>query len=290
LFKIGPSGGNNKVKILVGTLYSGENEYEECMAAISAQSCQDFYHLVIKGLPKREAHQKLFKYFLDNQEIYRLLVKVDADVVLNSDDFFAGVIAKFAHNPWLEVMNVGVVDFFTGEMIAAGIQVYRNTVRWDFSKDTIFTDVPIMDPERYLYDKTDLAPAAVHCKNPSPYQAFHYGVHRGLKSIQRKHSTSHWSLLNKVWQNFLKVGDRRIGLAVLGAELVYAGEFGREDQNYTQPKMKEVLSQYEGMDAQALEREIRRLRALHWGFLPDDWRRRTIRLIRGRLEGRWDEA
>jgi len=278
------------VKLLVGTLYCGENEYEECVSAIRAQTFQNFDHITIENLPELEAHYSLYGHFLEHVNQYDLLIKIDADVVLNSEDLFDGIVNKFTNNPWLEVMNIGVDDFFTGEMIAAGIQVYRNTVRWDFSKDTVFPDVPIMDPERYLYDKTDLAPAAVHCKNPSPYQAFHYGVHRGLKSIQRKHSTSHWALLKKVWQNFLKVGDRRIGLAVLGAELVYAGEFGREDQNYTQPKMKEVLSQYEGMDAQALEREIRRLRALHWGFLPDDWRRRTIRLIRGRLEGRWDEA
>jgi hypothetical protein len=279
-----------RVKLLVGTLYCGENEYEECVNAIRAQTFQNFDHITIENLPELEAHYSLYGHFLEHADQYDLLVKIDADVVLNSEDLFEGIFKKFTDNPWLEVMNIGVDDFFTGEMIAAGIQVYRNTVRWDFSKDTIFTDVPIMDPERYLYDKTDLAPAAVHCKNPSPYQAFHYGVHRGLKSIQRKHSTSHWALLNKVWQNFLKVGDRRIGLAVLGAELVYAGEFGREDQNYTQPKMKEVLSQYEGMDAQALEREIRRLRALHWGFLPDDWRRRVLRLLRGRFEGRWDEA
>ncbi len=278
------------MKLLVGTLYCGENEYEECVNAIRAQTFQNFDHITFENLPELEAHYSLYGHFLEHADQYDLLIKIDADVVLNSEDLFEGIFKKFTDNPWLEVMNIGVDDFFTGEMIAAGIQVYRNTVRWDFSKDTVFPDVPIMDPERYMYDKTDLAPAAVHCKNPSPYQAFHYGVHRGLKSIQRKHSTSHWSLLNKVWQNFLKVGDRRIGLAVLGAELVYAGEFGREDQNYTQSKMKEVLSQYEGMDAQALEREIRRLRALHWGFLPDDWRRRTIRLIRGRLEGRWDEA
>ncbi len=278
------------MKLLVGTLYCGENEYEECVAAIRAQTFRNFDHITIENLPELEAHYSLYGHFLEHADQYDLLVKIDADVVLNSEDLFEGIVRKFSENPWLEVMNIGVDDFFTGEMIAAGIQVYRNTVRWDFSKDTVFPDVPIMDPERYLYDKTDLAPAAVHCKNPSPYQAFHYGVHRGLKSIQRKHSTSHWALLTKVWQNFLKVGDRRIGLAVLGAELVYAGEFGREDQNYTQPKMKEALNQYEGMDAQALENEIRRLRTLHWGFLPDDWRRRVLRLIRGRLERRWDEA
>ena len=277
------------MKILVGTLYSGENEYDDCKAAIQKQTFQAFDHLLIENLPELEAHNKLYKTFIDKKDQYELLVKVDADTVLISDRLFERIVEKFAKNRKLEVLNIGVQDFFTNEMIAAGIQIYRNTVRWDFNKDTLFPDIPIMKKEAFRFDKTDLAPAAIHCKNPSIEQAFHYGVHRGLKSIQRDYSTTHWALLGKVWENFLRTGDKRIGLAVLGAELVYAGKFSREDQNYTNPQMVLVLKKYETMNARDIKREITKLRWLHWGWLPKDWRRMVIRFWRGRVEGRWDK-
>lgn len=276
-------------KILVGTLYSGENEYEECLTAIKNQTYKDFDHLIIKDLPELEAHNKLYKTFIDRAGTYELLIKVDADTVLLSNDFFQRIVDKFSEDQWLEFMNIGVIDFFTDEMIPAGIQIYRNTVRWDFSKDTVFPDIPILDKDRYQYDKTELAPAAIHCNNPSIPQSFHYGVHRGLKSIQKIESTSHWALINKVWMNFLKTEDRRMGFAVLGTELIYAGVFGRQDQNYTNPKMDIILSKYLDWSSEQIKREIRRLRFWHWGPLPTDWRRRVIRLRRGKLEGRWDK-
>jgi len=167
--------------------------------------------------------------------------------------------------------------FFTDEMIAAGIQIYRNSVRGDFNNDTLFPDIPILDKNRYKFDETDLAPAAIHCKNPSIPQSFHYGVHRGLKSIQKIHSTSHWALLKKFWINFLNTGDRRIGFAVLGAELVYAGKFSMKEANYTNPKMRSVLKEYQDMDALEIKHEIKKLRLCHWDFLHNKYRPLALR-------------
>jgi hypothetical protein len=193
----------------------------------------------------------------------------------------------FGDEPNLEVLSIALKDFFTGALIN-GLQTYRNTVRWNFEKDTVFPDIPLLDPNRYHYDQSDLAPAGMHSPNPSALQAFHYGVHRGLKSIQKIHSTTHWGLLNLVWKNFLKTQDRRIGFASLGAELVYAGVFNRADQNYTVPRMEEVFQKYADMNAGQVKKEIRQLRLRHWGFLPTDLRRRVLRENRGRLSGNWD--
>lgn len=267
------------MELFVGTLYCGENEFDECVAAIKSQSYQNFDHVIISGLPEKEAHHKLYKSFIDNADKFGILIKVDADTVINSSLLFEKIVEKFEKNSWLEVMNIGVLDFFTNEMIAAGIQIYRNTVRWDFDQETLFLDIPIMSPDHYLYDTNELAPAAVHCKNPSFPQAFHYGVHRGLKSIQKKHSLAHWKLLHKVWKNFLRTDDRRMGLAVLGAELVYAGEFEREDQNYTNPKMDLVLKRFQDLESKGIKREIIKLRMKNWGFLPGNWRRKILRKL-----------
>lgn len=267
------------MKILVGTLNSGENEYDECLASIKNQTFQNFDHLIIKNLPEREAHNKLYQTFLDQADTYELLIKVDADMVLCSPFFFEEIEKRMADNPNIDVYSVAVYDFFSGELIN-GLNTYRNKVRWDFDSNTIFVDIPEIELEKTHFDQTELAPAAIHCKNPSNLQAFHYGVHRGLKSIQKIHSTTHWAFLEKTWENFLREKDPRIGLAVLGAELVYAGEFTKGDIDYTNPRVSQVLEQYQGMDFKEIKREIIRRRNQNWGLLPSDLRRRLIRQLR----------
>jgi len=276
------------LKILVGTLYSGENEYEDCLASIRKQTFTKYDHLIIADKPELEAHYQLYKTFLDNKDKYDLLLKVDADMVLISDRFFEGVVTWFEEDSDLEVLTVGALDFLSGQMINAGNQAYRNSVHWNFEKDTLYPDVPELSTGHYINDTVRLAPAAHHSPNPSISQAFHFGVHRGLKSIQRKHSTTHWGLLQNVWKNFLRTGDKRMGMAVLGAELVYAGEFGRAEHNYTNPSLDSRVRDYESMDANQINREVQKMRFHHWGFLPTDWRRRVLRYQLGKRGGLWD--
>jgi len=268
------------MKIYVGTLYSGENEFDECVAAIQSQTYKNFDHFVFKNLPNKEAHVTLFKSFLSRAEEYDILVKVDADTVLSYDTLFEKVVHKMQQNNWLDVFSIAVHDFFCGQMLNAGFAVYRNTVRWNFEKETMFVDIPEVAQNRYFFDDKELAPAAIHCKNPSPYHAFHYGVHRGFKSIQQIHSTTHWALMEKTWGNFQKTRDPRIGLAVLGRELVYAGQLKKSDVDYTNPRMATILEKYLAYDSAGLEREIRRLRFFNWGILPNDLRRKLIRRLR----------
>lgn len=274
---------------MVGTLFSGENEFEECLASIRNQTYQDFEHFIYKNLPNVEAHHALFSDFTSKSDKFDFLVKIDADMVLCSDQLFANIVNKMAKNPDIDVFSIAVRDFFSGELIN-GLNTYRNSVKWDFSKDTMFVDISEVTRERTFYDQIELAPAAIHCKNPSNLQAFHYGVHRGLKSIQKVHSTSHWAFIDKTWQNFLKVKDSRIGLAVLGAELVYTGKFNREDVDYTNPNVRNVLEQYQDLDFKNIKREIMKRRLLNWGFLPSDIRRRFIRWLRCSKDSREIES
>ena len=264
------------MRIFVGTLYSGENEFDDCVSSIKQQTYQNYSHFIFKNLPNQEAHTTLFTSFLEKKKEFDLLVKVDADMVLCSDSLFEKIALKMKELPKLDVFSIAVLDFFTGQLIN-GLNTYRNTVKWNFEKETMFVDIPEVAPESTYYDRTELAPAAIHCKNPSRYQAFHYGVHRGLKSIAYQHSTTHWAMLEKTWQNFLSTRDVRIGLAILGAALVYAGKFTKSDVDYTNPRVKMVLERYESMDSDEVKREIRALRFKNFGFLPGDLRRRIIR-------------
>lgn len=264
--------------ILAGVLYSGENEYDECLSSINIQTYKNFDLLQIEHLPKFEAHRHLYHTFLNQKEKYDLLIKIDADMVLTSPQLFEQIVYKFDQNPWMDVLGITILDFFSGGYIN-GLNSYRNTVQWELDPGNVNADVVIVDKERFIYDQVDLAPAAFHCKSPSKLQAFHYGVHRGIKVFAPKHSTSHWRTLEKTWLNFLKTGDVRIGLAILGAELVFAGEFSKEDVNYNSPKLSKSLEKYESMNSKTIKHEILKLRLLHFGFLPSNMRRKSLRII-----------
>jgi hypothetical protein len=105
------------MRILVGTLYSGENEFEECLAAIHSQIGVDFEQLIIENKPELEAHRLLFTSFLERAAEFDLLVKVDADTVLGSPELFGRISDRFEAEPTLEVLSIGLQDFFTGKLI-----------------------------------------------------------------------------------------------------------------------------------------------------------------------------
>lgn len=267
------------MRLFVGVLYSGENEYDECLNSIDDQTYQNFELHKFEYLPKLEAHSRLYHSFLDQKDQYDLLIKIDADMVLTRPELFQQIVDKFDQNSDIDVLGIAIWDFFSGGYIN-GLNSYRNTVSWELDPKNVNADVVIVDQEKYVFDKTDLAPAAFHCKNPSKLQAFHFGVHRGIKVFAPRHSSSHWQLLEKTWQNFLKTSDVRIGLAILGAELVYTRKFSQVDVDYTNPKLAGVFNQFQEMTSKEIKKEIIKLRMLNFGFLPGDLRRRTIRCCR----------
>lgn len=271
------------MRIFVGTLYSGENEYEECLLSIRAQGYKSYQHFIFKDLPNKQAHVTLFSSFLERSNEFDLLIKVDADMVLADDNLFGKIVQKMENNPWMDLFAVAVHDFFSNQLIW-GLNSYRTSVRWNFAKDTIFVDIPEVPQDRILFDTTELAPAAIHCKNPSLYQAFHYGIHRGLKSLQDIHAKSHWDLLTRMLKNFQRTKDVRIGLACLGVELAYANLFEIKDLDYTNPGIKTILQNYALFDAVQLDREIKKRRLANWGMLPGGIRRRILRYRRHRAE------
>lgn len=270
------------MNIFVGTLYSNENEFEDCLGSIESQTYKKYQHFIYKNLPNKEAHRVLFSNFLDKRDIFDIMIKIDADMVLTSDCLFENIVTKMKQCSELEVFSIAVQDFFSGKLIN-GLNTYRNSVQWNFTKDTMFVDIPEVSPEKQVFDKTILAPAAIHCKNPSPFQAFHYGVHRGLKSLQKKHSTTHWALLENTWKNFILVKDPRIGLAIIGAELVYGGKFTKKDVDYTNPNLHSVIEPYLSMNYNEIKHEITLLRIMNFGFLPGNLRRKLLRSIRNQF-------
>jgi hypothetical protein len=268
--------------LFIGTLYSNENEYDACVQSIKDQTYHAFDHYVFSNLPNKEAHVNLFKAFLGKADQYDLLIKVDADMVIQDPQIFEKIVKKMAEMPNVQILSIAVHDFFSDQLIF-GLNTYRNTVRWDFKKEKLFVDIPEVPREGYLFDETELAPAAVHCADPTPYQAFHYGVHHGLKMVQPEQEViressrrTKWTGMEKTWDHYRRTKDRRLALACIGAELAYAGVFTINDLDVTNPRINQVLKKFTSLNDQALRNEVLRYRCLNFGFLPFNTRRKVI--------------
>ncbi len=268
------------MRILVGTLYTIENEFDECVASIERQSYRDFEHLVLRNLGNKEAHESLFNIFVERSGEFDLLVKVDADMVLCSEFLLAAIVERFEKNPVLEHLQIAVHDFFTDQLIM-GMNVYRNSVRWDMSAEAVFvesSETIRSTPGRRVRDWNDLAPSAIHCKNPSLLQAFHFGVHKGVKvkeAVSRQMSTrarEHYYNIENTWHHFLRTDDVRLGLAALGGELALQDKFLPEHLDYSNPFVAQVFQSHEQWSNKQIKIAVTRLRLANGGLLPPEAR------------------
>lgn len=263
------------MKTLIGTLHSGENEFDECCAAIQNQSYQRFDHFVISGLPNREAHHALYSHFMKQSDEYDLMIKIDADMVLARVDFLEQVVDTFLANRNLQKLQVWVHDFYTNRLIG-GLNCFRNTVEWEVGEENVFVDIT----ERYdrrkgsrITDRTELAPAAYHCPNPSNLQAFHFGVHKGVKVVEAINrgwtckAIEHCENISEVWRNFRRTQDIRLLFATLGAEQAIRGKFGVTHLDYSNSEIVTYCESVEIHDARGLSRFVRKLRRSGWAFL-----------------------
>jgi hypothetical protein len=101
------------MKLLVGTLYTIENEFEQCCAAIDRQTYDHFDLVVIRNLPNKKAHEALYGTFMGEGEKYDLLVTVDGDMVIEDRHLFRNIVRRFESDSELDLLLIAVHDFFT---------------------------------------------------------------------------------------------------------------------------------------------------------------------------------
>ena len=212
----------------------------------------------------KEAHEALYRTFMERSHEFDLMIKVDADMVIENRDLFAGIVAKFAQTHGLELLTIAVYDFFSDRQID-GMNAFRNTVRWPKNDEMVFVDRHSVPREHALYDDHELAPAAIHCKNPSPFQAFHFGIHKGVKLLAAKQRGlpgplhNHWDNVERTWEHFLRARDVRLGFASLGAALALRGRFAPQHLDYRNPYAAEVFRQYEHCSPEDLRTVVLKL-------------------------------
>jgi len=252
------------IKVMVGTLHAGEREFPESRRSVEAQTYEYVDHVVISGHPNKEAHALLYKHFLESDA--DLLIKIDADMVLLEADFIDRVVTTFTDQTAIDTLAIAILDFFSGEEMV-GINAYRRTVDWRSDRQIgLFTDSGFSGANRLVIGGAFLH-SCVHSPNPSPFQAFHFGVHRGLKVFlsadygrEGQAATQAW-YLERTWENFLVRGDDRLGLACLGFELALAGRHGPEDVDYTRPGLRERFEELGDLSTADLRQWIKDLRA-----------------------------
>lgn len=249
------------MRILVGILYSGEPQFQSCIKSVKGQFNCLLHYFVIENLPKDEAHNILYATFMRRASEFDLFVKLDADMVIQSTDFFEYLGQLFTECKALDHYHLYVYDDILKAMIS-GLNVYRSTVKWGINKENYFTDRQhLSESIRHSFvERNPNKNWIVHCPNPSIDQIFNFGLHRGIKAFQyksasRQRNTTHGVIL----LNFLELkkgGNSDIIYAILG--FVWAMKFKLGDsvinrQNEMRKELEIALSE---MDVMSIQLEL----------------------------------
>lgn len=271
------------MKILVGVMHCIENEFEQCLKAIDSQTLPAYDRFVISNLPNKEAHDTLYRTFMDRAQDVDLFIKVDADMVLARHTFFQECADRFTADPALQHLEIALDDWMTKRRIF-GLHVYRSSHKWHSNAEAIFVDmVDVL--RKPVTDASELAPAAIHCPDPSPFQAYHFGVHKGVKFVQKDRGdvqavqrVAHWNHFENLEQHFLETGDRRIGLAVVGFHDAVRNRWGASEVDFRSEVTRVRYSELDRLSARELDRLVRSQRLPGGMYLPHSVRFELSRL------------
>jgi hypothetical protein len=223
------------LKVFVGTMYSGEGDFEECLSSIKRQRDVEIEHIIIENLPEKEAHNKLFEAWNSVKKDFNFFLKVDADTVLAHPFVCTSMQQMFLSNSRFTSIQAPLHDYFTNDMIN-GLNAYVPRVVFNPSPelycDRVDTNHDIQIKAKDVIG--ELVPAGYHCYHSTPRQAFHFGLHRKLKGQT--------DILNKVakayevnkWPGMV---DAR-AYAIAGGQ---AAHLCNGKHNYTDTKFEELF-------------------------------------------------
>ena len=273
------SADSNPPRLLIGTLCCGENEFDSCLESLDAQTFTNWDHFVLQNLSNKEAHEALYRRFMDCADDYDFFLKLDADMILEQPDVLERIFAVFDETPGLDHIEMAVNDIPSDTRIW-GIHAFSNRARWQVD-DELFVDPKPRIPGRRIQIKS--GPTISHCADPSPEQAYLLGIHRTTKVIQAGKTGSQfdpinalaqWRYLKAVWRNFQRTRDFRFGLCILGSEHTWNGkttlaDYVSKSVDRRLPASTEELQQLlEPKWGNSLEREMRFLKVISSRIIP----------------------
>src|SRR4051812_1313535 len=127
------------IRILVGMLACGENERDQAIAALKAQSYKNYEFFLLENLPNKAAHETLYARFMASARQFDLFMKLDADMVLTRESALAEVADFFLSNAEVELLFFELLDWYTDTLIP-GMTIVRSTARWPEHPDQLLVD------------------------------------------------------------------------------------------------------------------------------------------------------
>lgn len=247
---------DDRPAVLVLTLFSGEAELERSIESLKDQTYRDWSQRVFEHLPNAEAHASLYRTIMAESENHDLFFKLDADMVLADDEVLADLVRVFEEHPELDHLVVAVNDWMTDSRII-GAHLFSSRVRWEEHEESLYVDPDPDFPGRKLVVDHPGRDLIFHAGNPSELQAFHFGAHRALQASQvyrglrltRPHNSRvQWQYLERVWKHYRRSGDRRLGLAILAADLVFRKELPATANEYSDVALRAAFEAAEVLD------------------------------------------
>ena len=242
--------------VLILTLFSGEAEFGRCRESLEGQTLQTWEHRVFEHLANAEAHSRLYRTIMSESGNHDLFFKLDADMVLADDRVLADLVRVFSDHPDLDHLVVAVNDWMTDSKII-GAHLFSNRVRWQEHSERLYVDPDPRFPGRKLVVEEPPRELILHAGDPAPLQAFHFGAHRALQASQvyrslqrcRPHNARvQWQYLEAVWRHFERSGDRRLGLAMVAADLVFQKELPATANEYSDPALHAAFEEVSSLE------------------------------------------
>lgn len=217
-------------RILVLTLYSGENEIEACKSSVAKQKGVLVTHEIFENLPNIEAHRALYARIMEKSKTYDWFVKLDADMVLQHDMSLKNAIQHIEKTDKNADMAIFTVQDNPTNMPIWGINFFSPSCHWDWVAqnkdipDNLFVDPdPVHNGARLIIHEPP-TPIATHMENPSDWQAFFFGAHRALKALAMdgdkpsSRAKTQWNILRAVGKHYKCTKNSKLALILAGAE------------------------------------------------------------------------
>ena len=171
--------------VFIGTMFTGEGDYDDACLAISNQQNVKIHHVVIKNLPEKEAHNALWSAWREAKNDFDMFVKVDADTILSHQNVIFELWTMMFKNTRITGIQAPLYDHFTDGEIN-GLNCFSPKVTFRDTADSLFCDRNVDVDHDIVIKASDvplsLKPAGIHCSKAHHLQAFHFGVHRMLKN------------------------------------------------------------------------------------------------------------
>ena len=181
-------------RIFVGTMYCGENEFDCSQQFIDEQLNVIVKKYIVKNKSEQDAARELYGTWNILKDEYDFFVQVDADTIL-AHDYVLDQATQLLYNHSAPLrdnskaftsLQAPLYDYLTNDFVM-GLNVYTPQVVWESNINKLYTDRctknnVTLRPDNFKQFPESLIPAGSHAAMLSNVQAYHYGLHRGLKN------------------------------------------------------------------------------------------------------------